>query len=210
MQEVASLDSKLRQLEKEAEVLREVNQSLLRERDAAGLAAKAQRRMLLAMEESLEQARAEHTSEREYLSGIFRELEAQLALARTEREELQSRSESECCAAARRHRKLEEEVARLKSEGHRVRAEGQVRCRGMSQAFERQLAALRLHHEEALADKGLLRQLERDMAELREIGACMLEREPRAAFDGDSTSHCGGITGHGVARRGRGLASRAA
>lgn len=212
VQEVALLAAKLRQLENEAEVLRETNHSLLRERDASEVAAESQLRLLSAMEESLEQARAQHTSEREYLSGIFRELEAQLALARAEREELQSRSERELRAATRRQHELEEEIARLTLEHDRARSEDDVRRRGMRQAFERQLAATRLQFEEAQADKGMLRRLERDMAELREISASMLQMDARVTFDGflpdgDRAFHCRGTTGQAISRGGRGLAS---
>jgi hypothetical protein len=191
LQEKTLLDAKSRQLEEEAEMLRETNQSLL---------------------ESLEDARAQHTSEREYLSSIFCELEAQLVLARAEREELQSRSEHELRAATRRQRELEEKVARLTYERDQAQLDGETKCKGMRQVFGR---AIRLQHVEAQADKRMLCRLERDMAELKEISASMLERDPRVKYDsfspdGDRASRCCDTTGHGAFRRGRRLASSVA
>eukprot|EP00967_Tisochrysis_lutea_P143719 scaffold267341_cov30-Tisochrysis_lutea.AAC.3 len=195
MEEVANLDAKMRQLQEEAELLRGTNHSLQRERAAVDEAAQSQAKLLVAMEESLEQARAQHGSERELLSGIFHELEAQLALARSEREELQLRSESERCEASRRQRELEEDLSRVTQERDRMQSMMEAERISLSRELEQKLAAVRLQHEDAREDKGFLRRLERDMAELKEISASMQrESHPWAApesflpYDGHGTA----------------------
>ena len=51
-----------------------------------------------------------HRFEQEFLNTVFRELEEQLAIARTEREETQSRAERERRASLKRARELEEVI----------------------------------------------------------------------------------------------------
>ena len=91
------------------------------------------------MEEQLKTARAEreelarqHAADKDFLSGIFRELEAQLAIARAEREELATRGERERKAAQKRMRELEESLHAERVAKEQAREPGSAWLRGVA------------------------------------------------------------------------------
>ena len=86
-------------------------ETLLEEAQSSATSSEISTQLLASVKEHAAQGRAardeqekQHGVEREFLLSIFRELEAQITLARTEREELLSRVDRERRSASKRHK----------------------------------------------------------------------------------------------------------
>ena len=118
MKEVAELDAQLRQAVEEREAAVAANQNLLHEQQEQESTTSIGERLQRAMDAQTEMVRSEreelarqHAADREFLNGVFRELETQLAFARTEREEVQKTADRERRGAAKRIKELEDALA---------------------------------------------------------------------------------------------------
>eukprot|EP00327_Prymnesium_parvum_P039222 CAMPEP_0195654390 /NCGR_PEP_ID=MMETSP0815-20121206/33893_1 /TAXON_ID=97485 /ORGANISM="Prymnesium parvum, Strain Texoma1" /LENGTH=243 /DNA_ID=CAMNT_0040798595 /DNA_START=1 /DNA_END=729 /DNA_ORIENTATION=+ len=196
MQEVAHLDEQLRQSHMDNETLERSTEQLRLDQRASEQASSIAERLVASMEQELKLIRSEreetarqHASDKEFLTGIFRELEAQLSLTRSEREELNTRVERERRAAQKRIRELEEllhaervrraaqkRIRELEELSHAERVSKEqmrLQCDAEKQAlhkqFEQRIAGLRLEKEQAKLDKATLKRLEKELGELKAL-----------------------------------------
>ena len=196
MREVAELDAQLRQAVEERDAALRDKAKLIAEIDGPESTTSISKRMAGSMEAQLEMVRTDredmakqHAADRDFLNGIFTELEAQLALARTEREELHTRAERERRGAAKRIKELEEAVASANEQKERLRDACDREKEVLAKQFEQRVAGLRLEKEQAKLDKALLRRLEADLGELKELSTSVLG--PLATERRHAASHVG-------------------
>lgn len=140
-----------------------------------------------------EELARQHAADRDFLNGMFTELEAQLALARTEREELRKRAERERGVAAKRMRELEEALSAAQFSKDKLREQCDREKEVLAKQFEQRVAGLRLEKEQAKLDKALMRRLETDLTELKQLSSSVLgpmadQRERRPPPYGDPAS----------------------
>ena len=181
MREVADLDAQLRRATEQREDAIAENATLVQERQDHESTSDVVERLRSSMEAQVAMVRAErdaqakqHAADKEFLNGIFTQLEAQLALARTEREETHARAERERRAASKRAKELEESAAEARSAKERMREQCEREKEVLSKQFEQRVAGLRLEKESSRIDKGVLRRLEKELAELKMLSASVL------------------------------------
>ncbi|KAL1521825.1 hypothetical protein AB1Y20_021476 [Prymnesium parvum] len=181
MQEVAHLDEQLRQSHMDNETLERSTEQLRLDQRASEQASSIAERLVASMEQELKLIRSEreetarqHASDKEFLTGIFRELEAQLSLTRSEREELNTRVERERRAAQKRIRELEElsHAERVSKEQMRLQCDAEKQA--LHKQFEQRIAGLRLEKEQAKLDKATLKRLEKELGELKALSTSVL------------------------------------
>ena len=193
MKEVAELDAQLRQTVEEREAAMSAQATLQTQQVEQESTSEISERLLRSMEAQCAMVKAErdeqsrqHRADKEFLNGIFTELEAQLTLARSEREELQSRGDRERRAATKRIRELEEHLAAALADKERQREACDREKQMMAKNFEQRVAGLRLDHDQAKLDKTILRRLEAELKELKELSTSVLgplARPPRGLHE---------------------------
>lgn len=181
MKEVAELDAQLRQAIEEREAAVAANQNLLHEQQEQESTSSISERMQRAVDAQVELVRSEreeltrqHAADREFLNGVFRELEGQLATARTEREELQTRADRERRGSLKKIKDLEDSLAAATLAKDRAREQCDREKEVLSKQFEQRIAGLRLEKENAKLDKALLKRLESELSELKALSTSIL------------------------------------
>ena len=213
MKEVAELDAQLRQAVEEREAAVAANQNLLHEQQEQESTTSIGERLQRAMDAQTEMVRSEreelarqHAADREFLNGVFRELETQLAFARTEREEVQKTADRERRGAAKRIKELEDALALSIATKDRTREQCDREKEQMAKQFEQRVAGLRLEKEQAKLDKALMRRLEKELAELKALSiAHAAQRSVGADSVGYSGSYGGGAGSPDTAIRDHGI-----
>ena len=132
--------------------------------------------------ESEETAR-QYAQDKELLNGLFRELELQLKLARTEREDAVSRADRERRVSTKRIRELEEQLATAHATKDRERDACNREKEQLAKQFEQRVSGLRLEKEQAKLDKALMRRLEKEITELKALSTSVLGPMAQRADD---------------------------
>jgi chromosome segregation ATPase len=185
MGEIQGLQHALHRMQQEKEALEAsavVGQRLLdtvteqsqldrREREAAAAAARRDYEALM----------EQHEADKDFLNTVFRELEAQLAVTRAEREETQSRAERERRASQKRIRELEELLRERDRETAALRTSFDEKKEQVVKQCEQRIAGLRLEKDNARMDKSVLKKLERDVGELKALALGSRARDLAAA-----------------------------
>lgn len=178
MKEVADLDGQLRQAIEEREAAVAANSALLNEQGSYESTAEVSERLLKTIEahtatvtSEREELQRQHAADREFLNGMMAQLEAQLKLARTEREELLARTDRERRGAMKKIKDLEEALQESNRSRERLREQCDKEKEQLSKAAEQRIAGLRLERENAKVDKGLMRRLEQELAELKTLSS---------------------------------------
>ena len=156
MGEVQALDQTLRETREAFSQLRHEKVALeansttgQRLLDTVGEQAALDRRERERDRQSYEALAAQHAADKEFLNSVFGELEAQLAVARAEREETQSRAERERRASLKRARELEEAMREREREALALRAQCDAEKEALVKQFEQRVAGLRLEKDQA-------------------------------------------------------------
>ena len=166
MKEVAELDAQLRQVMQERDAAIESNASLTQLQNEQESTSDIANRLLQSMETQVAFVRAEreetdrqHAADKEHLRHIFAQLEAHLALAREERNELQARADRERRAASKRIKELEERIREVEEIKDRTREACEREKEVLSRKYERRVAGLRLEKKKESICLLLLRGL---------------------------------------------------
>lgn len=156
-------------------------------------------------EAAAEAARKQHEADKAFLSAVLGELEAELKTARAEREETQARAEHVRRASQKHVRKLEELLHERDREAVVLRQHFEVQKQQLVEQCEQRVSVLRLQKEQAHLEKGVLKQLERDVGELKTLALGSGDREltlsgdyeqPRAQHvDAAELEHRAGLRG---------------